>query len=110
MSTTLKDKIQALPNTRQKKIQSRANELISEELTLRDLRKALKLTQVELSEKLHMKQESISRLEHRSDILLSTLMNYIKAMGGDLKLTAEFPNRPPVIVHGFDDILEGRSR
>jgi len=110
MSTTLKDKIRELPNTRQKKIQLRANELISEELTLRDLRKALKLTQVELSKKLHMKQESISRLEHRTDILLSTLMNYIKAMGGNLKLTAEFPNRPPVIVHGFEDILEGKSR
>jgi len=51
-----------------------------------------------------MKQEAISRLERRSDLLLSTLNSYIRAMGGELNIIAEFPNRPPVKVSGFEDI------
>lgn len=91
-----------------KKIKKHANELISDELTLRDLRKALTLTQVEVCSKLHMKQEAISRLERRSDILLSTLVSYIKAMGGELSLTAKFPNRPEIKIKGFEDITTKR--
>ncbi len=102
--TTLQDKLKKLPKKRQAKIQKRADELIAEEMTLRDLRLALKKTQMDLSKSLHMQQDGISRLERRSDLLLSTLCKYIDAMGGSLKLTAEFPNRPPVILTGFEDI------
>ena len=104
MGSTLKSKLKMLPKVRQEKIAHRAKELISEEMTLRDLRKALDLTQVEVSSKLHMNQEAVSRLERRSDFLLSTLTSYIKAMGGELSLMAEFPNRPPVKIHGFQEI------
>jgi hypothetical protein len=43
-------------------------------------------------------QEAISRLEKRSDMLLSTLRHYVESMGGTLKLVAQFPNRPPVVL------------
>ena len=101
---TLKTQLKKLPASRQKKINKRAKELIAKEMTLRDLRKAMDLTQVDISSKLHMNQEAISRLERRSDLLLSTLVSYIKAMGGELNLTAKFPNRPPVKLTGFEDI------
>lgn len=104
MANTLKNKIKKLPIVRQKKVTDRAEELIAQEMTLRDLRKALDLTQVAVSARLHMNQEAISRLERRSDLLLSTLISYIKAMGGELSLTAKFPNRPPVKLHGFEEI------
>ena len=104
MARTLNNKINALPKDHQASIQSRANELMAEEMTLRDLRKALKKTQVDLSSSLHMKQDGISRLEGRSDMLISTLAKYIKAMGGSLKLTAEFPNRPPVTIQSLKEI------
>jgi transcriptional regulator with XRE-family HTH domain len=104
MSKTLKDKIKQLPEGRKQSIKSRANELIAQEMTLRDLRKALHLTQEEVAGVLHMNQESVSRLERRSDLLLSTLAAYIESMGGKLKLIAEFPNRPPVYLLGFEDI------
>lgn len=104
MTTTLKKKLNALPVARQNKIKKRAKELIAQEMTLRDLRKALELTQVEVCTKLHMNQEAVSRLERRSDILLSTLVSYIKAMGGELSLTAKFPNRPAITLKGFEDI------
>ena len=74
-------------------------------MTLRDLRLALEKTQVDLGEIMHMKQEGISRLEKRTDMLISTLNKYISAMGGTLKLMAEFPDRVPVEIHGIVDIL-----
>ena len=104
MAKSLKDKLNALPATRQTSIATRANELIADEMTLRDLRLALEKTQQELGAALHMKQDGISRLENRSDMLLSTLNKYISAMGGTLKLIAEFPGRPSVVIHGVSDL------
>jgi hypothetical protein len=43
-------------------------------------------------------QDAISRLEKRSDMLLSTLRLYIESLGGKLQLVAQFPGRPPVIL------------
>jgi hypothetical protein len=104
MTKSLKDKMNALSKERKDLIQERANQLIAEEMTLRDLRLALEKTQADLGEILHMKQEGISRLEKRSDMLISTLSKYISAMGGSLKLMAEFPNRKPIEIHGIADI------
>jgi DNA-binding XRE family transcriptional regulator len=97
-------KLKKLPVGRRKKINKRVKELIAKEMTLRDLRKALELTQADLGSKLHMNQEAISRLERRSDLLLSTLISYIKAMGGELNIIARFPHRPPITVTGFESI------
>lgn len=105
MANTLKNILKKYPLNEQEEISRRSKELIAQEMTLRDLRKALELTQNDVSSKLHMNQEAISRLERRSDLLLSTLIGYIHAMGGELSLTAKFPNRPPVKLSGFDDIV-----
>ncbi|KTD83096.1 helix-turn-helix domain-containing protein [Legionella waltersii] len=104
MARSLKDKINSLSKERKDAVQKRANQLIAEEMTLRDLRLALEKTQQDLGAILHMKQDGISRLEKRSDMLISTLSKYISAMGGSLKLMAEFPNRAPVEIHGIADI------
>jgi len=104
MARTLNDKMKKLSTERRSAIQGRANELIAEEMTLRDLRLALKKTQEDLGTVLHMKQDGISRLEKRSDMLISTLNKYVNAMGGTLKLTAEFPDRPSVEIQGIADI------
>ncbi len=45
-----------------------------------------------------MGQDTISRIDRRSDLLLSTMRRYIQAMGGELDLVARFPNRPPVLL------------
>jgi len=104
MSRSLNDKLNSFSKERNDKIEERATQLIAEEMTLRDLRLALEKTQVDLGEILHMKQEGISRLEKRSDMLISTLNKYISAMGGSLKLMAEFPDRAPVEIHGICEI------
>jgi transcriptional regulator with XRE-family HTH domain len=67
-------------------------------MTLQDLRKARELTQQRMAELLGIKQANVSRIEKRSDLLLSTLGSYVAAMGGRLRLVAEFPDRPPVVL------------
>ena len=99
--STLKDRMKALPPARRKKVEARAAMLIAEEMSLRDLRQTLKLTQGNLAEALGIGQEGISKLENRSDLLLSTLRSYVQAMGGHLSILAEFPDRPPVVLSGI---------
>ena len=94
-----------LSDDRKRKINTRAKKLEEEYLTLQDLRKDLNFTQENMAKKLHIKQENISRLERRSDMLFSTLRNYIQAMGGDLKIVTKFPNRAPVVLEGLGDLI-----
>ena len=101
MAVNIEDKIKKLSAARRKKVESRVTELLAEEMTLRDLRKARKLTQVRLAKQLRITQDSVSRLEKRSDLLLSTLRKTVKAMGGNLSLVAEFPDRAPVVLSGM---------
>jgi transcriptional regulator with XRE-family HTH domain len=101
MPITLKDKMRELSPGQRKKVKARAAELIAEEMTLRELRHARKLTQVKMARTLGVTQDSISRLEKRSDLLLSTLRKTVEAMGGNLSLVAEFPDRAPVVLSGI---------
>lgn len=101
MAVNVNDKIGKLSPAQRKKVEARAAELIAEEMSLRELRRARKLTQVRMAKTLGITQDSVSRLEKRSDLLLSTLRKTIKAMGGSLSLVAEFPDRPPVALSGI---------
>jgi transcriptional regulator with XRE-family HTH domain len=101
MAVNVDDKINGLSPARRRKVEARAAALVAEEMTLRELRYARKLTQVRLAKELGITQDSVSRLEKRSDLLLSTLRKTVKAMGGNLSLVAEFPDRPPVVLSGI---------
>ena len=101
MTVNVNDKIRRLSPAQRKKVEVRAAELIAEEMTLRELRRARKLTQVHVAKALGLTQDSVSRLEKRSDLLLSTLRKTVKAMGGNLSLIAEFPDRAPVVLSGI---------
>ena len=98
---TLTERIGKLPEARRKKVEERARALIAEEMSLQDLRKARKWTQVRVAKELGINQENVSRIEKRSDLLLSTLSGYVEAMGGTLRLVAEFPDRPPIALTGI---------
>src|ERR1700677_5147507 len=79
---------------------------VSEELhcmTLDELRNAKQLTQADLAELLNVPQSSISRIEQRTDMYLSTLRNYVQAMGGVLQIQAVFPEGGTVIISRFGD-------
>ena len=107
MAVNIDDKIRKLSTVQRKKVEMRAAQLIAEEMTLRELRKARKLTQVRLARRLGITQDGVSRLEKRSDLLLSTLRETVEAMGGNLSLVAQFPDRAPVVLSG---IVEDESR
>jgi len=109
MPTDVDDIIKELSPARRKKVEARAAQLIAEEMTLRELRHARKLTQVRMAKTLGITQDSVSRLEKRSDLLLSTLRKTVQAMGGKLSLVAEFPDRAPVVLFGIAEEVPGRK-
>jgi DNA-binding XRE family transcriptional regulator len=94
MAKKLGDVLAELPVKRRAKIEQRAQELA----TLKELRQAVEQTQEDLAATLGVGQDTISRIEQRCDMLLSTLRRYVESMGGKLELVAQFPNRPPVVI------------
>jgi len=104
MPRNVNELIEKLPAARRRKIEKRAAELIEEELTLRELRRARKLTQSKLARSLGIAQKQISEVEKRTDMHISTLRRTIEAMGGELTLTAKFPDHAPVVLTGLSTI------
>ncbi|MGE3819082.1 MAG: XRE family transcriptional regulator [Isosphaeraceae bacterium] len=106
MPIKLDDYLEKLPRDRREAIERRAGELIAEEATLRQLRRARERSQEELARTLGVKQAAVSKLERRTDMYVSTLRGLIEAMGGTLEIVARFPGRPPVRISQFE-ALEG---
>ena len=104
MGRTLAEDLALLPRERRERIERRATDLIAEEMSLRELRRALGRTQVRIAKALGIGQVAVSRLEGRADMLISTLDRYIKEAGGELELVARFPDRKPVKLKGLGDI------
>ena len=98
MAISQKEVMASLSPERRALVEARAQELIEEEMTLRDLRSVQHLTQERVAELLGIEQDSVSRMERRADMLISTMSSYVEAMGGKLRLIAEFPNRRPYAV------------
>jgi transcriptional regulator with XRE-family HTH domain len=68
-------------------------------MALDELRSAKRLTQTDMAEMLDVPQSSISRIEQRADMYLSTLRNYIHALGGVLQIQAVFPDGGAVVIN-----------
>ncbi|MGB4241896.1 MAG: XRE family transcriptional regulator, partial [Kiritimatiellia bacterium] len=87
MSRPFKKLLENMPRDRRERIRLKT-EVLKNEMALKDLRQALKLTQDELARSLKMKQAAISKFERQSDIYLSTLRKILFVMGADLKIVA----------------------
>ncbi|ABB76076.1 transcriptional regulator, XRE family [Nitrosospira multiformis ATCC 25196] len=96
----------SLPSDRKAQIEARTRKLEAEYLTLQELRKEAGLTQAGVSQELGMPQSNVSRLEKGSDMLLSTLRQYVEAVGGKLNLTVELPNEPPIRLNVLSDLVD----
>jgi transcriptional regulator with XRE-family HTH domain len=83
---------------------TRAAEEIVARMKLDELRRARHLSQAQLAEALETDQGAISRMERRTDLYVSTLRRFIEAAGGELCITARFPDGDPVELEGFGDI------
>jgi hypothetical protein len=108
--TTAADTVLAgLPPARRAKIKARAAEIVAEEMALSDLRKSKEMTQEEVAEHLGGRQVYVSRLERRSDMKLSTLRDYVKAIGGQLQLVVTFPKGETVRLKDIGDDTAGNA-
>jgi transcriptional regulator with XRE-family HTH domain len=110
MARTLKELIDALPDDERKAIARRSRELIAEEMSLQEVRRAMGKTQATVARRLKIGQHAVSKLETRSDMLISTLRNYLRAFGGDLELVAKLPNREPVRLTSLQSIRPQRAQ
>lgn len=115
MTKPFSELVARLPSEVRNRIEARTKSLVAEELALRELRKAVELTQVKMGDLLGIGQDGVSRIEKRCDMLVSTLRSYVTAMGGRLRLLAELPNRPAIEVvvlsgKGELEVAEKRNR
>ena len=83
---------QTMPVARQQKIASRVQQSLAA-MPLEEVRKARQMTQAKLADALGVNQGEVSKIEHRTDIYLSTLASYVEARGGKLEIRAVFPDR-----------------
>lgn len=93
-----------LPAERREKVESRVAQSLKE-MPLHRLREARRLTQKQLAEHMHIDQSRVSKIERRADVYVSTLRNFIGAMGGELELIAHFPDGRVKIAHLGDEEL-----
>lgn len=104
MAETLESVLASLPKAQQAAITEKTNQLIAEEMTLQELRKARARSQQTVGEILQINQTAVSKIERRTDMYVSTLRSYIEAMGGELDIIARFPDRPPVKINQFEEL------
>jgi transcriptional regulator with XRE-family HTH domain len=70
-------------------------------MQLPELRKARALTQQNVADVLGIAQGDVSKLERRGDAYIGTLRSYVEALGGKLRILAEFPESGPIEIDGF---------
>jgi len=99
----LRAKMSTASRARAKK---RTKEMLKQ-MPLHELRRARGLSQESLAATLHVRQASISKLERRTDMYISTLRSHIQAMGGDLEIVARFPDGE-VKISNFEDVEPAR--
>ena len=79
-----------------------------EEMPLNELRRAHEMAQTTIGELLGMSQPEVSKLEQRSDALISTVRRYVEAMGGELEIVARFPGGA-VKINQFSELKTGTN-
>lgn len=90
MAKKFRELVDRMPSERRARIERRVEEML-EEMPLQAVRQARSLSQQHLASRMKQSQSAVSRLERRTDMYISTLRSYIRAMGGDLDIIARFP-------------------
>jgi transcriptional regulator with XRE-family HTH domain len=100
----LREAVEARPGARERLAAKRAETL--EEVRLYELRHAEAVSQAELAGRLDVTQGAVSKLEHADDVRVSTLRQYLDALGARLELVAVFDEegrRVPIQLGTADD-------
>jgi transcriptional regulator with XRE-family HTH domain len=74
------------------------------DMALNELRKARALSQQQIAASLDIKQAAVSKLERRTDMYISTLRNYVEALGGQLEISATFSDGLSVSINQFEEL------
>lgn len=104
MVRKLDDVMAALPEARSARIEARFQVLKDEVDSLGELRRASGMAQAEIAERLKIRQPSVSKIEKQTDMYLSTLRNYVEAIGGELELIVRLPSRAPLRLERLGDV------
>ncbi len=96
MAKPFKELKEKMPSERREKIEDRARAILIS-MALQELRQTRQLTQQELAAMLNVNQAALSKMENQKDMRVSTLRKLLVAMGGNLKIVAEFPEGEVVI-------------
>jgi len=107
---TFREKLAELPEERRSIIETEGQQLLQEYMTLQEIRKAIGLTQKEIAEAMDIEQNHVSRLERRTDMKLSTLKEFIEALGGKLKVSIEIPGKEPISISGLVGLEKDESQ
>ena len=107
MATKFRTIREKMDPQRQERIRKRTEDLLAG-LPLQELRQARALSQQELAEVLGLNQATVSKLERRTDMYLSSLRRFIEAMGGELEISANFPDGK-VRIQLFEDLEEEKK-
>lgn len=95
--SALNDYVVGLPADRQQVINNKSK-ILSQSIELAKLRKTKQLKQTELAALMGVSQASISKVESGKDIQLSTLQNYVRALGGEVSIIAKMPNSKVILI------------
>ena len=98
---------EAFTPERRRRIDAMKNELLTE-MPLHELRRAREMTQVDVARTLNVNQPAVAKLEQRADVYVSSLRSYIEAVGGRLKIVAEFPDGE-VSITNFSDVGDSKD-
>lgn len=109
MAVSLDEFLATLPPDEQATIARRGAEAVARHMSLRELRKARRLSQKAIADKLRTNQAGVSKIEKRADLMLSTLRGYVEAAGGSLELVACFPDAPPVTIRHMRDLRAAKE-
>jgi ribosome-binding protein aMBF1 (putative translation factor) len=102
MARNFNELVEKIPADARKRAAAKTEQLVAE-YALNELRDSRSMTQATLAEALGKDQSVISRLEKRTDMYVSTLADFIRAMGGELGIRAVFPEGS-VRIRKFADI------
>ena len=95
--SALNEYVEGLPADRQQAINNKS-QVLSQSIELAKLRKIKQLKQTELAAMMGVSQASISKVESGKDIQLSTLQNYVRALGGEVSIIAKMPNSDVILI------------
>lgn len=105
MGRTLNQVIAALPKERQKKVDEQYKLMKDEIESLAELRQLSGKAQADVAAALNIKQPSVSKIEKQTDMYLSTLQDYVKAVGGELDLVVRLPKHRSVRIGRLGDVF-----